>query len=153
MKEVEELEEAEEVAKAEEQPQSKEPARSLDFTPFDRPGAGRTSGGAPGRAFEDVKWGCHADRPQSSNLSVRPWQDNPLGDSADKWLLFGSRFFLCAAGRAQKIDLEGPGAIDQHARFPFARAEMVHAPGHEPIGAYSHVAQGRGIIGVASTEC
>ena len=43
MKEVEELEEAEEVAKAEEQPQSKEPARSLDFTPFDRPGAGRTS--------------------------------------------------------------------------------------------------------------
>src|SRR5712692_2639578 len=30
---------------------------------------------------------------------------------------------------------------------------MVHAPGHEPIGAYSHVAQGRGIIGVASTEC
>jgi hypothetical protein len=50
--ELEEAEEAEEVKKAEEQPQSKEPARSMDFAPFDRPGPGRISAGAPGRAFD-----------------------------------------------------------------------------------------------------
>jgi len=109
MKEAEELEEAEEVAKAEEQPQSKEPARSLDFTPFDRPGAGRTSGGAPGRAFEDVKWGCHADRPQSSNLSIRPWQDSPPGDSAPQTAHYLAAGFFCAPPDGpRKLIWKGP---------------------------------------------
>src|SRR6266849_7497795 len=57
-KEVEEQEEAGEVKKAEEQPQSKGPARALDFTPFDGPGAGRTSAGATAAGFGLSGGGC-----------------------------------------------------------------------------------------------
>src|SRR6266849_9267690 len=96
--------------------------------------------------------------PRGSATELRSQRSPVAGQPAGRFSpangpLFGSGFFLCTAGRATKIDLERSGAIDQHARFPFARAEMVHAPGHEPIGACSHLAQGRGIIGVASTEC
>lgn len=45
--------------------------------------------------------------------------DNPPGDSARQTAHYlAAGFFLRTAGRAQKIDQEGPGAIDLYARFP-----------------------------------